>query len=122
MGGAPWGPSPDTMSALALFGIALTPLAFNFTQPRVDDRRLDEVDLAAGTRQPLTRAQPVHTAGQVTHRDARLGLGTQRAQVLAELLPLAPQGAPGGGIGGMQRGPGLQFVGAAFETGRVLRQ
>ena len=44
-------------------------------------------------RTALAGTQPVDRAAQVAHRDARLGLGAQRAQRLAELAPRAGRAA-----------------------------
>src|SRR5205814_10519114 len=105
----------SSSAASALLVCELLALAFDVAQPRVDHRRFDEVHRTAATGQALAGAQAVDGAGEVADRDARLGLGAQRAQALAQPAPHLAQQRPSFGVAGVPADPGLQLFGAVLE-------
>src|SRR6516225_3557582 len=65
-----------------LVGDELPALRLDRAQPRVEHRRVDEVDRSAAARELLTGAQPVDGALQIAERVACFGFSADRAQRL----------------------------------------
>ena len=115
----PRGGPPTAQRPLRYVELDLPALRLDVAQPRIDHRRVDEVDRAAAAGEALRGAQAVGRAEQVAERIARLGLGAQRAQGQAEPAPGLAERAPGERVVGMERHPGLQVAGPCLELGAV---
>src|SRR6185437_7856776 len=100
----------DRLPRRPLIRLDLLSLRLDVAKPRIDHRRIDEIDLAAAAaRDALAGAQPVDGAEQVAHRIARFGFGAERAQRHAQSTPGLAERGPGQGVVRMQGDPGLQI-------------